>query len=203
MSERRSRTDAILAAALELVGELGYSRVTTDAIAARAQASKMTMYRKWPSKAALIADALRWQAEGPRPAAADTGSLRSDLLATVDGIARSLDGEGRASLLNLAEAVRDDPELRELVRGQIYDRCDADGAAVCARAAARGEPVDQSLGPAAVRLAVSHVFTHMLLTGQAPEPATFVDTVLLPLLSASTGTSPAPRRRTGRAAPTR
>jgi AcrR family transcriptional regulator len=203
MSERRSRTDAILAAALELVGELGYSRVTTDAIAARAQASKMTMYRKWPSKATLIADALRRQSEGPRPDAADTGSLRSDLLATVDGIARTLAGEGRASLLNLAEAVRDDPELRELVRGQIYDRCDADGAAVCAQAAARGEPVDPSLGPTVVRLAVSHVFTHMLLTGQAPETAAFVDTVLLPVLSASGGTSPAPRRRTGRAAPTR
>lgn len=181
----RERTDAILSAALELVSEMGYGQVTTDAIAARARASKMTMYRKWPSKAVLIADALRRQSEGPAPRAADTGSLRSDLTATVDGIVGSLSSESQASLLNLAEAVRDDPELRDLVRRQIYDRCDADGAALCAQAAARGEPADPSLGPAVIRLAVSYVFTHMLLNAQAPgldEREAFVDTVLLPAL---------------------
>lgn len=181
----RERTDAILSAALDLVGEIGYGRVTTDAIAARASASKMTMYRKWPSKAVLIADALRQQAEGPAPHPADTGSLRSDLAATVDDIAGTLSGAGKVSLLKLAEAIRDDAELRDLVRGQIYARCDADGAALCAQAAARGEPADPRLGGTAIRLAVSHVFTHMLLTGAAPDPGerdAFVDTVLLPVL---------------------
>ncbi|WP_285689135.1 TetR/AcrR family transcriptional regulator [Actinoplanes sp. NBRC 103695] len=179
----REREDAILTAALELVSELGYGRVTTDAIAARASASKMTMYRKWPSKAVLIADALRRQSEGPAPIAADTGSLRSDLVATVDGIVRSMSGGG--NLLNLADAVRDDPELRDLVRGQIYDRCDADGATLCAQAAARGEPADPALGPAVVRLAFEHVFARTLLNGQPPGPEereAFVDAVLLPVL---------------------
>lgn len=186
-SSRRgqARSDAILDAALELVREVGYSRVTTDAIAARASASKMTLYRKWPTKAALIADALRRQSEGPRPDAADTGSLRSDLVATLDGILESLRGDQRPSLLDLAEPMRADPELRDLIRQQLDDRSTADGTAIATRAAGRGDKVDPSRGPAAVSLSVAYLFTFMLLHGGPPSPAeraTFVDTVLLPML---------------------
>jgi AcrR family transcriptional regulator len=177
--------DAILAAALALVGEIGYHNVTVDAIAARARASKMTMYRRWPSKARLIADALRRRSEGPSPEPADTGALRSDLLATVDGVVRALaDGDG-PSLLNLTDAVREDADLRDLVRSQIHDRCEVDARAICARAAARGEEVDASRGPLALRVAVSHLFTSMLLTGEAPDRAEreqLVDGVVLPIL---------------------
>lgn len=178
----QARTDAILEAALALVGEIGYGQVTTDAIAARAQASKMTLYRKWPTKAALLAEALRRQSEDPRPAAADTGDLRSDLIATVDGIVRSLSADGRPSLLTMAEAVRADPELRDLIREQIYGRCAADGEVIAARAGRSGELV-----AAALRLTVSHMFTTILLVGKPPtadERREFVDAILLPVLSA-------------------
>src|SRR4051812_37290606 len=154
-SSRRgqARSDAILDAAMELVQEIGYSRVTTDAIAARAQASKMTMYRKWPNKAELIAAALRRQSESERPQVADTGSLRSDLLADVDGIVQSLSAARRPSLISLTEAMRADTALRDLIRAQITDRCTADGEVICRRAAGRGEIEDVGLGPAALQLA--------------------------------------------------
>lgn len=188
-SDRRgqARTDAILDAALQLVQEIGYGAVTTDAIAARAQASKMTIYRKWPNKAALIADALRRQSEGPQPRAADTGSLRSDLLATVDAIAASFRRDGQPSLLSLTEALRADTGLRDLIRTQIEDRCTADGSVICMRAARRGEAPDTHLGPMALQLTVAHLLTHILLHGAPPitaERENFVDTVLLPVLNA-------------------
>jgi AcrR family transcriptional regulator len=54
-SERSRR--AILDAALALVGEVGYSKLTIEAIAARAGVGKQTIYRWWPSKAAVLLDA--------------------------------------------------------------------------------------------------------------------------------------------------
>ncbi|MFI9008598.1 TetR/AcrR family transcriptional regulator [Actinosynnema sp. NPDC053489] len=53
----RSRR-AILVAALELVEALGYSRLTVEAVAARAGVGKQTIYRWWPSKGPLLFDAL-------------------------------------------------------------------------------------------------------------------------------------------------
>ncbi|MEU9419139.1 TetR/AcrR family transcriptional regulator [Streptomyces sp. NPDC051000] len=88
----RSRR-AILDAALDLVGEVGYNRLTIEAIAARAGVGKQTIYRWWPSKAAVLLDAslaLAGEAEADVEWAGfpDTGDLARDLKhvlrATVD-----------------------------------------------------------------------------------------------------------------------
>lgn len=96
-SERSHR--AILDAALELVAEVGYPKLTIEAIAARAGVGKQTIYRWWPSKAAVLLDAFvalgeraAQEAEGPESGAPyafpDTGDLEADLKfvlrATVD-----------------------------------------------------------------------------------------------------------------------
>src|SRR3712207_5611960 len=75
----RAREDAILTAAMACVAENGYGRLTMDVIAARARASKAAMYRRWPGKAELIAEALRRNAEAGEPTVADTGTLAGDL----------------------------------------------------------------------------------------------------------------------------
>ena len=184
---RRSeaRIEAILIAALEVLGERGYTNVTVDAIAARAKASKMTMYKHWADKADLIASALRWQSESPAPEAPDTGDLRTDLVVTVGNLVRTVGGRGQASLIGLTEAIRHDDALRDLLRSQIEDRADREGAAICAAAVARGEDVQTSSGPLAIRTAVSLVLTHFLLHGGPPDQSlceSFVDQVLLPML---------------------
>ena len=73
---------ALRDAALELLAEIGYDRLSIDAVAARAKASKMTIYRRWSGKAELVVDALsslRKPGEVP-----DTGSLRGDLEAMAE-----------------------------------------------------------------------------------------------------------------------
>ncbi|WP_079161276.1 TetR/AcrR family transcriptional regulator [Streptomyces fodineus] len=70
---------AILDAALEQLGEVGWKGLTMEGIAAGAQTGKAAVYRRWPSKEDLVADALA--AGLPRVAAApDLGSVREDLL---------------------------------------------------------------------------------------------------------------------------
>ncbi|MFI1399207.1 TetR/AcrR family transcriptional regulator [Streptomyces sp. NPDC020681] len=104
----RSRR-AIYDAALALVGELGYPRTTIEGIAARAGVGKQTIYRWWPSKAAVLLEAfmdLAEQAAAGEAEIPDTGDLEADLKlvlrATVDEMnspgydapARALAAEG-------------------------------------------------------------------------------------------------------------
>lgn len=190
-SRGRAREDAILAAAVELVGEVGYERMTVDAIAARAHASKATMYRRWPGKAELVADALRRHAQGEGPIdLPDTGSLRGDLLAAVAASARAVTGASGASLVGLVEGVRDDAVLREHVRGQVEGGSAEVGRTIGERAAARGE-LDPGADVAPVlHLAVAQLLLATLLRGRAPDDEQqqhLVDDVLLPLLHASGG----------------
>ncbi len=69
--------DAILAATLELAGEVGINGMSMDDLAARAGVSKATVYRRWPSKETLVIAALD-SAIVPLDDV-DTGSLRGDL----------------------------------------------------------------------------------------------------------------------------
>lgn len=69
---------AILSTALKLLGEKGFPELTIEAVAARAGVSKATVYRWWPNKAALIADAFA-NSTTKRLHFPDTGSLRTDM----------------------------------------------------------------------------------------------------------------------------
>jgi AcrR family transcriptional regulator len=179
------REQAILDAVIELIGEVGYEKVTVDAIVARARASKTTMYRRWADKSELVADALRRQAQGSEPEVPDTGTLRGDLLRTVQQIAQTLLGGPGPSLIGLLEAIRDDATLRDLVGSQITQRSHEVGRVICARAVARGEKVDVRRSDAVLELAFAQVFTHTLFRGAVPDTATLerlVDEAMLPLL---------------------
>src|SRR4051794_41567826 len=52
------REQEILDAALGVLADCGYDRLTMDAVAHRAKASKATLYRRWNSKATLVVEAL-------------------------------------------------------------------------------------------------------------------------------------------------
>lgn len=82
-SRRKERSrQAIFAAARALVAEGAYEKVTVEAIAARAGVGKQTIYRRWPSKSAVVFAALlalSEDAEGQSVALPDTGDLRTDL----------------------------------------------------------------------------------------------------------------------------
>jgi len=74
------REDEILDATVEVVAELGYDRLTMDAVATAAKASKATLYRRWSTKAELVVDAISRAKGCPVPGDIDTGSLRGDLI---------------------------------------------------------------------------------------------------------------------------
>lgn len=77
---RSARADrAILQATIEILVEVGYGKMSVEAVAARAQVGKATIYRRWQSKKELVAEALRQLSDDvPAP---DTGNTREDLIA--------------------------------------------------------------------------------------------------------------------------
>src|SRR5580704_6284092 len=87
-----AREQAILDAALSLVIEVGYDRLSMDALAERAHAGKATIYRHWSGKAEVVAEAIR-QRHSAEELVADTGSLRGDLLATISSMDASVSSE--------------------------------------------------------------------------------------------------------------
>ncbi|WP_426405189.1 TetR/AcrR family transcriptional regulator [Streptomyces sp. R-07] len=71
-------TEAIMRTTLELGQELGYAKLSIEAIAARAGVGKHTIYRRWPSKGALLLDSLLSLSESALDYP-DTGDLLVDL----------------------------------------------------------------------------------------------------------------------------
>jgi AcrR family transcriptional regulator len=120
-----ARDEAILHAALEGLAELGYDRLTMDEIAARAHAGKGALYRRWPSKAALVVDALvAWREQLAPITAPDTGSLRGDLDAIVAAVPDFSETDRRMMgvISGIATAAARDPELAAAFRGQVFER---------------------------------------------------------------------------------
>ncbi|MGH3266355.1 MAG: TetR/AcrR family transcriptional regulator, partial [Trebonia sp.] len=132
-----SRDAALRSAALGLLAEVGYDRLSIDAVAARAKASKMTIYRRWSGKAELVVDALgSLQKPGAVP---DTGSLRGDLEAMASS-SDSPDVRFDAQLiLGLVTALAHDEELRQVIREHLLSRGGIRLRQVFERAVARGE----------------------------------------------------------------
>jgi AcrR family transcriptional regulator len=189
------REEAILDAALEVVAEAGFDRATVGAIAGRAGASKATIYRRWPGKSELVADAIRRRATPSLLPAPDTGTLRGDLLAVVEAIQEVMTSKLGMVIFGLLVAMRTDPVLAGLVRAQMPGQDLPPEGDPVSRAIARGElhpDADRSL---LLRVAAPHINSALMLTGGQLDESFLpglVDDILIPLLSAEPGTSPLP-----------
>src|SRR3954453_20726275 len=129
----------LLRATQDLLIEEGFERLTMDAVARRCGASKATIYRRCPSKAALVvaAAAVLFVA----PDVPDTGDLREDLLACGRAY---LHEEGRRAqvLAAVITASRNDPELRNASSAAVAAPYSGLLERVLSRAVDRGQILD-------------------------------------------------------------
>lgn len=137
-----SRDAVILQAALERLAEVGYDRLSMEEIAARAHAGKGALYRRWPSKAALVVDVIAaWRQELGPFSSPDTGSLLSDLEAIIASVPLFDDADRHqmAVIAGVATAASRDPELMAAFSEHVLERPRRVLRQVLQRAAARGE----------------------------------------------------------------
>lgn len=178
------REAAILAATRELVAETGYERLTIEAVASRARASKATIYRRWPGKAELVAEALRCRPVA-LPVMPDTGDLREDMVQGILAFVADLTEHDAGLMIGLVTAMRRDPVLAAMIREQTVS-CRRDAASAwLQRAVARGQISPAVDIDVVADLVPAVVFMRLLVTGEPvdePFVGRLVDSVLLPLL---------------------
>jgi AcrR family transcriptional regulator len=179
-----ARESAIRDAALLLLTEVGYDRMSMDSIAARARASKATIYRRWPGKRELVLDAVSSRA-AETMTLPDTGSLRGDLMAALAGMAAGMGGKDADLMAGVMRAMRCTPELGDCIRSQVVEAKRYISVTLVGRAVARGE-LPAKADPAVFHeVAPALMFYRSLVTGTPIDDAFLahiVDDVLVPLL---------------------
>jgi AcrR family transcriptional regulator len=133
------REEEILDATVALVAELGYDRLTMDAVATAAKASKATLYRRWTTKAELVVDAISRAKGCPIPEDVDTGSLRGDLISMACNAGGFTDEMPMSVIAGLITALHRDADLQKAFRERFLAPRLALIATVYGRAVERGE----------------------------------------------------------------
>jgi AcrR family transcriptional regulator len=198
-----TRDAAILHAALDGLAELGYDRLSMDEIAARAHAGKGALYRRWPSKAALIVDAIvAWREQLAPLTIPDTGSLAGDFEALIAAVPEFDEAARRqmAVFVGLVTAASRDPELKAALANNILERPRRVLSTVLEHALARREIArarDLELIPD-ILIGLNFV---RLLQGEFPDRdyvRRVLDTIIYPLVTAPLELPAPPSKRNRR-----
>ncbi|WP_433154564.1 TetR/AcrR family transcriptional regulator [Actinomadura nitritigenes] len=169
---QESVTTAIATAMFDELAETGYARMSVDAVARRAGVGKAAVYRRWPSKQAMLLDLLAAAVRRSVPEVPDSGSLTGDVRGFLDVIIAQVADPRikRIALDMMAEATRN-PELGAALREAVAGPRRAAADAVLRRGIERGElpaDIDRELG---LDLLISPLLGRLLLTGSPVDDA--------------------------------
>jgi AcrR family transcriptional regulator len=184
---------AILDAAWDLLSEVGYAKLTMEAVAAKAGTSRPVIHRRWPTRAQLALAALDHAApaeiEPP-----DTGSLRTDLLALMGHVVRRFGTVHGEILAGMAAETARDPEAAHALRARLAVTTRGHlVAAIVRRAADRGEVPPVRLPGRVARLPLDLIRNEVVLYGRPPGEeviAEIVDSIIVPAILQAPPSSP-------------
>lgn len=161
---------AILDAAMRLLAADGYRALTMERIAAAAGVGKQTVYRWWPSKAAVVLTALAEHAE-EEVRLPDAGDGREDVTRFLRGTFAALRGTAGPAVRALMAEAQLDPSFAAAFRERLIDRRRAGLRALLARARARGELAPHADLDLLMDLAYGVMWYRLLLEHAPPSAA--------------------------------
>jgi AcrR family transcriptional regulator len=173
--------EAISQATIDLLASCGYEAFSMEAVAARAGTTKTAIYRRWPSKAALVADVFDTRAR-TKVVVPDTGNLRDDLLAYLRSAITALTtAPVGPAVLNMVVAAGTHPDLADLLQqGWVRLRRQV-VTAILQTATARGEVGDDVDAEITADLLLGPIYYRLLVSADPVRPALaerLVDAVL-------------------------
>jgi AcrR family transcriptional regulator len=174
---------AILRAAWEELGAVGYPNLTMEGVAERARTGKQVLYRRWRNRAELVLAAMRYCTGSIVEDIPDTGELRGDVLAMLERMAQRYHDVGPDVVHGLMAEARDiAPQNFSIMIGVMET--------ILQRAADRGEIRPGTVGRRVAAVPADLLRHEMLLTSGPLRPSTLVeivDEVFLPLVRAHAG----------------
>ncbi|MDO3638318.1 TetR/AcrR family transcriptional regulator [Mycolicibacterium arseniciresistens] len=181
-------TASITEAVLDELADLGYARLSMEAVAKRAGVGKSALYRRWSSKQEMALAVLA-EFSIDQAAAPDTGSLRGDLRESLDAVARWLSHPRFSRILpDLVAEMARNPELSDLVEGMIGRPRRDRGAVMLQRAMRRGELAPDTDLDIALDLIGAPVYWRLTVRDADAEPG-YLDKLVDMLVRALAGPS--------------
>ncbi|WP_101787784.1 TetR/AcrR family transcriptional regulator [Nonomuraea indica] len=186
--ERRTRpggrsarvNEAILTAVLDELVESGYSKLSFDKVATRAQVHRATLYRRWATKEELVAEALLAQT-GQAVPMPDTGSLREDLRLLTHAIVANISApDGQSLLRTLVSDAGQVPEISVAGRA-FWSKRFALAGAIVRRGIERGELPAGTDPDFFIERLIAPLFLRLLVTAE-PIDAAYADRIVDTLL---------------------
>jgi AcrR family transcriptional regulator len=151
-------TNAVLDAALTQLAEVGYERLSIPQVAAMADVNKTSIYRRWPSKADLVRDALAI-AMTHTDDAPNTGALRTDLIALASALATFTQSRVGTALIRIMLAEGGNTEVRALANAAYSEAGKHGPWIVIQRAVERGE-LSLQLDPSLILFTIAGAIMH-------------------------------------------
>lgn len=180
---------AVLKAAADLLYDGGLTAVTFDKVAARAGASKMTLYKWWPSPGVLALEAY-FDSTEHWLSFPDTRDIETDLVTQMTAFAHLLNDRGGKLIAELAGAAQSDPALARALH-QLYSGPRRQLAIDRLRRAQQAGQLREGIDLAAVVDQLWGACYHrLLLFGEPVEPA-MARTLVTNLLHGIAGPAPA------------
>lgn len=156
---------AVIDATLAELAERGYSGVSLDGVAARAEVHRTTVYRRWQTKETLVLEAMLEQA-AQTVAVPDTGSLRGDLLELARRSARiQSSAPGEAVVRAVAGEAPGNPQMAAASRRFWSERLELDRT-ILRRAWNRGEIGAATQHRPLIEALLGPLYFRLLVTGE-------------------------------------
>lgn len=131
--------EAVLARTLEELATTGLDGLSVERIARRAEVNKTSIYRRWPTREALVAAALEGVRDSVASQAPDTGSLRGDLVALMGPVVDFLGQPTGRALVRAAFSESAESAVAALAARHLSEQATGPVGDLVARAQARGE----------------------------------------------------------------
>jgi AcrR family transcriptional regulator len=160
---------AILVAAIQLLSEVGYARLTVAEVARRAGVSKPAIYRRWAQKSQLVVEAMVTQM--PMRLPPDTGSTTGDLLALTEQLMTTMTKTPMGRVLpGLVAEMAADPVLAASYRALIIEPTRMLWRAAVEAGMARGDLADDTDVELVLDVLAGPLYVRLLITGDPIDP---------------------------------
>jgi AcrR family transcriptional regulator len=169
-------TSAVLDAALTQLAEAGFERLSIPQVADIAGVNKTSIYRRWPTKADLVRDALAVPLShaGDAP---NTGALRTDLIALAATVAAFTQTRVGTALIRIMLAEGSNPAVRALANAAYSEAGKHGPWIVIQNAIQRGE-FSVNADPSLVLFAIAGAIMHRVFVERQDTSDDFLEKIV-------------------------